>query len=1445
MPIDKKDILTEAEVNQDGKVSSSSSSFSVLWRIDSTLLKTFLLVTCIKILLIPTYHSTDFEVHRNWLAITHSLPVTEWYINAQSSWTLDYPPLFAWFEYCLSQVAALFDPEMLKVENLNYASPATVYFQRGTVIFTDLIFAFGVQEMSRTFCKSLNSHVVFIFLSLCNVGLLIVDHIHFQYNGFLLGVLLMSMANVSKTEEQMSVLLGATWFAILLNLKHLYVYVAPAYIVWLLKSYCLNSGNFLKRLFSLGLVVLTILAVSFGPFRVQLPQVISRLFPFKRGLVHSYWAANGWALYIGTEKVLSVIWKRLGWLRDVKSAVMTGGLVQEQNFLILPTPTPIITFLLTFAAMFPALWYLLCKRSHNSKDFVRCIVLCALSSFMFGWHVHEKAILTAIVPLCVLAAIYAEDARIFIILSSAGQTALLPLLYPDNLSLLKLLLSLTYILLSILVLTNQHGRHLLRLHEWLYVISLPLVTIYEVMLHKLLLGDKLPFLPLAFTSIYCAIGVTYCWILYYYTYLQNDTVICVNDGTTEGKLNHQNLKAKSQLPFQMLSASKSPSSSDNVSNKKKRKIVSPSIESKKSKVIKLATKENLVRSTPEKEKEDTTERKLNSSNESVEIISDEKKDLEQSDQQKIRKSLDSTPKRKSVGKNKKLDRSQQKPGALTKFLKKTDREIEESDIRHDNNLSELKIKDCQDISVHKKENEIFESEIDKSSDGQFIQSELQNKQDKHVNEIDDCVANKDAADCSLPESDCDITILSSDNEASKEEKANRRREREEKQKEKEEKERIEKEQKRKEKELKELRKQMEIEQKQKEKEAKEEERKKREEEKRKKEEERLEAERKKQKAASNFASFFVPKKQEVKSADGENIEVKNFMPFEIKADMRVAPICRRKLNEHDKLLLDDMCNIDLDKTELYLENIKRGRIMPRTSCKTWPLEAKDDDVILLDEDNDGSSNIITNTHNLEKHRPKLLQFSENRRPPYWGTWQKRSSILNPRRPFTKDKKWFDYEVDSDDEWEEEEPGESLKGSDDEKDEENPEENEYDVDNEFMVPHGYLSDEEAQADEEEMEDMSPQTQKMKLKILGEQFEAERNAKTYRLKPKIIGCIWQGSDNSFPESVPPKVKEFLLARQAWVNNIPIIFPSTLREENSSVNADCKTPTHQQSVRGAKKTKFPDEALPDLIRLVHGNRYGRHGLMREFMTFWSKKSGSQLSKVSILSKINEIADRIACPEEGPMHLKSCWYVPKDIRKQYFPDVELSLPNCWEYILTPKSRKIDTENIVVDKTMEKEKEEKDKEKEKKHISLITQFTKKITQEEMQKQLAKSDQEEMKKKSIATPDLKEMKKQLTAKSDQEETKKQMATKPDQEETKKQLASKSKVSVLPKLPPLQRPPKRATLISVGRGEQFPESSRQNMLAKFVGLDKKKKEQPLSNKTKVDSDEVIFVESNDE
>ena len=40
---------------------------------------------------------------------------------------------------------------------------------------------------------------------------------------------------------------------------------------------------------------------------------------------------------------------------------------------------------------------------------------------------------------------------------------------------------------------------------------------------------------------------------------------------------------------------------------------------------------------------------------------------------------------------------------------------------------------------------------------------------------------------------------------------------------------------------------------------------------------------------------------------------------------------------------------------------------------------------------------------LTKLRPKLLQFSENVRPAYFGTWRKKSSKLSARNPLKQDK----------------------------------------------------------------------------------------------------------------------------------------------------------------------------------------------------------------------------------------------------------------------------------------------------------------------------------------------------------------------------------------------------------------------------------------------------------
>ena len=100
---------------------------------------------------------------------------------------------------------------------------------------------------------------------------------------------------------------AALGFAVLLNLKHLFLFLAPLYFLQLLSGHVMqrcpplssssssaaaakpfSALRLVKRLVALVALVVGVFALSLWPFKDQLPQLSARLFPFGRGLTHAY-----------------------------------------------------------------------------------------------------------------------------------------------------------------------------------------------------------------------------------------------------------------------------------------------------------------------------------------------------------------------------------------------------------------------------------------------------------------------------------------------------------------------------------------------------------------------------------------------------------------------------------------------------------------------------------------------------------------------------------------------------------------------------------------------------------------------------------------------------------------------------------------------------------------------------------------------------------------------------------------------------------------------------------------------------------------------------------------------------------------------------------------------------------------------------------------------------
>ncbi|XP_045347530.1 chromatin assembly factor 1 subunit A isoform X5 [Leopardus geoffroyi] len=442
------------------------------------------------------------------------------------------------------------------------------------------------------------------------------------------------------------------------------------------------------------------------------------------------------------------------------------------------------------------------------------------------------------------------------------------------------------------------------------------------------------------------------------------------------------------------------------------------------------------------------------------------------------------------------------------------------------------------------------------------------------------------------------------------------------------------------------------------------------EEKRKKEEEkRLREEEKRIKAEKAEITRFFQKPKTPQAPKTLAGSCGKFAPFEIKEHMVLAPRFRTAFDQDLCDQLDQLLRQQNGEFS-FLKDLK-GRQPLRsgpTVVSSRNTDTCNSDVVIVE-----SGKVDGVPERKKFGRMKLLQFSENHRPAYWGTWNKKTTVIHPRDPWAQDR-LLDYEVDSDEEWEEEEPGESLSHSEGDDDDEVGDDE--DEDDGFFVPHGYLSEDEGVTEE----CADPENHKVRQKLKAKEWdEFLAKGKRFRvLQPVKIGCVWAADKDGGAD---------LKVLQQFTACLLETVPS---EE-------------EQTPKASKREKRDQQILAQLLPLLHGNVNGSKVIIREFQEccrrgLLGKDTGSPDSSsasppspgssrpqtptssedaaVPSKARLKRIISENSVYEKRP-DFRMCWYVHPQVLKS-FDQEHLPVPCQWSYVtVVPSAAREDSGGI------------------------------------------------------------------------------------------------------------------------------------------------------------------------
>ncbi|KAG6821095.1 hypothetical protein H0H93_007254 [Arthromyces matolae] len=331
----------------------------------------------------------------------------------------------------------------------------------------------------------------------------------------------------------------------------------------------------------------------------------------------------------------------------------------------------------------------------------------------------------------------------------------------------------------------------------------------------------------------------------------------------------------------------------------------------------------------------------------------------------------------------------------------------------------------------------------------------------------------------------------------------------------------------------------------------------------------------------------------------------------------------------------------------------------------------------IEGDDAAVRSLLSQLNNRTQLPAKVLIFSDDNRPGYFGTWTRDSSIIGPRTPFARDVVVFDYGYDSGAEWEEEPAGDGDDVVDDGEDDDDGDDADSDADS-------WLVDDDEEVGGVPFEDMDqldipqyPPPPKRKAEDSDKHVVKKRKV-VIPLVPYAKGPFWESSIGQCEHNVFDSYR-IQMFNDTPLSFDPFAFVSTCLEESkretkavpsmktvvlddgafvvpslpdrfgssNALQSNQTTPLAAAIAGPPKrmitpKQPFPDQHLPLVLEKIESLQTGSINFLVE--AIHRELREQKIKKNTIEAKIREVGEK--CKE------KKCWIVkrsiqlPKDMR-------------------------------------------------------------------------------------------------------------------------------------------------------------------------------------------------------